>query len=260
MRWVWVGRLAVIGATLLAGPAAIVANADPARAATPARGASGVGALLAQASRATAAAKTASISLTTSTRGVDRSTATGWVDFPANYLRLTMRTTLLSGSASTTSASADVATAEVVSGSKLYLRDNPTRAKSWEEQTAPGLAANAQYSQDPTKILARLGPYAVGVRGLGRSEIGGVSTTGYAVTISPRSPNIDQIPPLSALGYKSVRLRVWLDGRRRVRRLSETVVLTANPSLTEDVEIDLADFGRPVALTHPPASQVTKVP
>lgn len=113
---------------------------------------------------------------------------------------------------------------------------------------------------------------------IGREEINGVTTTHYRAEIDLRKA-ADQVPPgqqdefeaaieqfeLMA-GTISIPADVWIDDAGLPRRMSYRITVDNSPlgdrlpgdgSLTMSLSMDLYDYGEPVSVSAPPASQVT---
>jgi hypothetical protein len=121
---------------------------------------------------------------------------------------------------------------------------------------------------DPADLLASLTAMSSAVTSLGPASIRGVPVTGFAFKVDPAKaagtvPDADRAS-LEALGklYGAgpIPVDVWVDGRNLVRREKLTLAVpggTGAPGGTHLViTTDFYDFGVPVRVSAPPASQV----
>ena len=142
------------------------------------------------------------------------------------------------------------------------------KGKPWvkvDTSTASGTGDLSNPNQSLAALKAGLGP----VKRLGTAQIAGVPTTRYATSIdvagaARSNPAFTQ---LAQLGVTTVPLEVSIDKQGRLRGLTERFRATKFP-LSErqtgpaaiTVSITYTDFGIPVTVTAPPASQVTVGP
>jgi hypothetical protein len=121
---------------------------------------------------------------------------------------------------------------------------------------------------DPADLLASLTAMSSGVASLGPATIRGVPVTGFAFKVDPAKtagtvPDADRAP-LEALaklyGGAEIPVDVWVDGHHLVRREKLTLAVpggTGAPGGTHLViTTDFYDFGVPVRVAAPPASEV----
>jgi hypothetical protein len=121
---------------------------------------------------------------------------------------------------------------------------------------------------DPADLLASLTAMSSGVTSLGPATIRGVPVTGFAFKVDPakaagKVPSADRAS-LEALGKlfgaAEIPVDVWVDGRNLVRQEKLTLAVpggTGAPGGTHLViTTDFYDFGVPVRVSAPPASQV----
>jgi hypothetical protein len=121
---------------------------------------------------------------------------------------------------------------------------------------------------DPADLLASLTAMSSGVTRLGRATIRGVPVTGFALKVDPAKaagtvPDADRAS-LEALGKLygagAIPVDVWVDGHNLVRQEKLTLAVpggTGAPGGTHLViTTDFYDFGVPVRVSAPPASQV----
>lgn len=172
-------------------------------------------------------------------------------------------------------------------GPVLYMRSRelaaeiPVPTKPWikldfekmgkREGIDFGALMNAQGS-NPAQSLAYLQAASGGVQDLGTDTVDGVSTTHYHATVDPRKAmtNVIRMAPASQraslrstyrhlfalTGALSYPVDAWVDAAGRVRRVRVTMSL---PSNSEPVTMTtgFSDFGAPVHVLAPPASQTT---
>ena len=172
----------------------------------------------------------------------------------------------------------------VLEGTNIYMRlpflhrANP-RLKPWlkinlqQAARAQGVDFSSflQLGQggDPTQSLEYLRG-AGHVKKLGKAQVRGVETTQYRTTIDlAKVP--DQAPKkarpelrksikrvIRLTGQKTIPAEVWIDHQGRARRMVyRQKFLIANQRLNSAVSMDIYDFGTNVAVSPPPASEVT---
>jgi hypothetical protein len=121
---------------------------------------------------------------------------------------------------------------------------------------------------DPAGLLASLTAASSSVTRLGPTVIRGVPVTGFALKIDPakagaKIPGADRAAVeafLKSFDAGAIPVDVWVDGENRVRREKLSLAMPggsgapAGTSLT--VTTDFYDFGVPVRVSAPPASQV----
>jgi len=139
------------------------------------------------------------------------------------------------------------------------------------------LGSLAQLSQsDPTQALLYLRAASSGVQVVGKEPVRGVETTHYRVKVDlTKVP--DTAPPaqraqlresiqnlVKQTGTRFVPTEVWIDGNGLVRRERVTYAAAVpqgtsggTQSAKTTVTMDFYDFGSPVTVTPPPASDVT---
>ena len=121
---------------------------------------------------------------------------------------------------------------------------------------------------DPADLLASLTAMSSGVTSLGPATIRGVPVTGFAFKVDPAKPagtvpgaDRASLEALSKLfGAAEIPVDVWVDGHNLVRQEKITLAVpggTGAPGGTHLViTTDFYDFGVPVRVSAPPASQV----
>lgn len=124
---------------------------------------------------------------------------------------------------------------------------------------------------DPADLLASLTAVSASVTRLGPATIRGVKVTGFRVEVDP-SKAAARVPSqeragfqefASSLGRGTIPVDVWVDSQNLVRRVKLSLHLpdgngTSGP--TQMVEVtDFYDFGVPVRVSPPPASQTASM-
>jgi hypothetical protein len=151
--------------------------------------------------------------------------------------------------------------------------------KSWVRGDHDGLGANGveldelqQFTKtDPREMLAFLRGVSGEIEAVGTEELRGTETTHYRATIDPAdyeklAPEeqreqlgalVDEIVGKSGIG--KIPVDVWLDASGMVRKVGMTFS-AAPPGSTETAEssvsFELWDYGEPVTIELPPASEV----
>ena len=121
---------------------------------------------------------------------------------------------------------------------------------------------------DPADLLASLTAAASSVTKLGPSVIRGVPVTGFALKIDPAKagatvPGADRaavVAFLKSLDAAEIPVDVWVDGQNLVRRESLSLAMPGGSGAPAGTKLtwttDFYDFGVPVRVSAPPASQV----
>jgi hypothetical protein len=147
------------------------------------------------------------------------------------------------------------------------------KGKTWIAQPDGATSASAMLGiggggDDPAGLLASLSAMSSGVTSMGRATIRGVPVTGFALKVDPakaagKTPSSDRsaLEALSKLfGSAEIPVDVWVDGHDLVRQEKLTLAVpggTGAPGGTHLViTTDFYDFGVPVRVSAPPASQV----
>lgn len=143
-----------------------------------------------------------------------------------------------------------------------------TIAQSNVGQSYAQLVSDGQ--QGPAQSLAVLqSASSSGIHKVGTTTLFGARTTEYETTLDlskvaaasgkpELSPAIQQLEAQDHVS--SIPLRVWLDDQKRVRRLVEDIKIPAAASQkagSANVSVDITAFDVPVAVTPPPAGEVT---
>jgi hypothetical protein len=124
---------------------------------------------------------------------------------------------------------------------------------------------------DPGDLLASLTAVSSSVTSLGPTTIRGVKVTGFRVDIDPakaaaRIPSRERAgfrEFIGALGSGRIPVDVWVDSQNLVRRVKLSLHLPDGEGAsakTQMVEVtDFYDFGVPVRVSPPPASQIASM-
>ncbi|HEY0559940.1 MAG TPA: hypothetical protein VGD03_06645 [Frankiaceae bacterium] len=229
-------------------------------------------ALLTKAAAATSAAGSAKLSLTiggSAAGSAVNATGSGVEDFAHKAADLTLN---LAGA-----AQGQVAVREVngiaylklpsqlggsIGGGKPWISIDPSKIGA-----GSALSGLSSLANDPTQSFALLNSASDSVTKVGSESVHGQPSTHYKATI-----NLDKAaaadPQLSAsatqlkqtLGTANLPVDVWIDGKGRITRFAETTSpagSTAAPTVS--VSVDVYDYGTPVTVAAPPASDVTDV-
>jgi len=145
-----------------------------------------------------------------------------------------------------------------------------------EAKLGQSLAQLSSSSQQSTQILSYLqGVSDSGISTVGPATIKGVATTEYKATVD-LTKVADQKSPAQLAAIKSTEaqlhtstlpVQVWLDEQGRVRQVSTQIQASTNAQSSGDTTIpavsasatttvDFYDFGTPVTIQPPPATQV----
>lgn len=155
------------------------------------------------------------------------------------------------------------------------------QGKSWVEVDTTGLPADASGPLGPLgavgtpkDLLTSLTAIAGSEQRLGTGTVRGVAATEYQLNIDPAKTearvasgeraSVGQF--FKSLGKATVPVDVWLDSQNLVRRVQLSLRIpgastggpgmSGNPQIT--VTMDFYDYGAPVNVSAPPASQVAK--
>ncbi|MGI8851238.1 MAG: hypothetical protein ACR2KC_06225 [Acidimicrobiales bacterium] len=132
---------------------------------------------------------------------------------------------------------------------------------------------------DPSQALSLLESHAQDVTKVGPENVDGVSTTHYRAQLDPRQVVANASPAVqrlleregTSLNGHLIPVDLWVDAQGRARRISETVTLTQAPGgqstlpaslypITTMLTLDFSNFGTPVNVSAPPASEVSNIP
>ena len=150
------------------------------------------------------------------------------------------------------------------------------KGKTWAAVPDGTAGASAMLSLDegggdPADLLAALTAMSSGVTKIGTATIRGVPVTGYAIKVDPAKavgiPSADQAAVkalATSFGAAEIPIDVWVDGQNLVRREKLTLPLPTGSGAPADTSLtlttDFYDFGVPVRVSAPPASQVATEP
>jgi hypothetical protein len=229
----------------------------------------------------TVKAKSAKLLFATSITGAGRTlhmNGLGTVDFQGQAASMTFDVgDLLRGSG--LPASAGEQWTIVTQGLVMYMHA-PTLAqqlpggKEWLKVDVQALAKShnvdlGQFRQltqnDPTQMLAYLRAISGKVDKIGTEDVRGVETTHYRAKVdldkvAAQAPaNLRKTFRASiqslkqGLGTDTIPVDVWVDGDNLVRRLAEHLPVAGGGKI--DFSVDFYDFGAPVSISPPPASE-----
>ena len=145
--------------------------------------------------------------------------------------------------------------------------------KSWLSLDLSGLARSAgsggalNVGGNPAAMLRLLSQQGNTVVPLGSSKVNGVAVNGYRVTFDPaamqRQLSSANVPSWMRTAISQVNLQnatetVYIDSAGQLRRTTMHVEVNApsGKSASVDETFDLSDYGIPVSIAAPPASQV----
>lgn len=103
------------------------------------------------------------------------------------------------------------------------------------------------------------------LKGQAPETLDGVQTTRYDLTVdvekavaaAPNEAAKAQLEPLTAQGVKTLDMQVWVDAENLPRQIKTTFKVQGQDA---SATIKLADWGAPVDVEAPPASQITELP
>jgi hypothetical protein len=148
--------------------------------------------------------------------------------------------------------------------------------KSWVEISLPSQAAGGSVgflplggvNASPMDLLSALTAVASNVIDLGPATIRGVAVTHYRVTVDlakaaahlQAEASADFRSFASSLGSSTLPVDVWVDGQARVNRIAITLPMPSGSGMPAGFRLaeaaDFYDFGIPVQVSPPPASEV----
>ena len=211
--------------------------------------------------------------ITTQTQGMTVSfTETGLFDFARSRGTITMQspvgmTEIFVPPKTYIKLPADV---ERLRGQRAAQGEELDRAarRGWRAMRAPA-GCSGRWMAAPTRadLLASLTAAASSVTKLGPSVIRGVPVTGFALKIDPAKagavPGADRAAVaafLKSFGAAEIPVDVWVDGQNLVRRESLSLAMPGGSGAPAGTKLtwttDFYDFGVPVRVSAPPASQV----
>jgi len=150
------------------------------------------------------------------------------------------------------------------------------KGKAWVEVSLPGQAADGSLpflplgnvNANPMDLLAALTAMASKVTDLGPATIRGVAVTHYRVTVDLAKAEAHQRPQARAefhsfagsLDSTTLPVDVWVDGQARVSRIAVSLPTPHGSGMPAGFRVseavDYYDFGVPVRVFAPPASEV----
>jgi hypothetical protein len=228
-------------------------------------------ALLTKAAAATSAAGSAKLSLTSGSAAGSAVTATGSgvEDFARKAADLTLN---LTGAAQGQLEVREVngiaylklpsQLGGAIGGGKPWISIDPSKIGA-----GSALSGLSSLADDPTQSFALLNSASDSVTKVGSESVHGQPSTHYKATI-----NLDKAaaadPQLSAsatqlkqtLGTANLPVDVWIDDKGRITRFAEaTSPAGSTAAPTVSVSVDVYDYGTPVTVAAPPASDVADV-
>jgi hypothetical protein len=175
---------------------------------------------------------------------------------------------------------------EIIVGNGVYVQlpaqvQGRFGGKQWLGVSTGALSSGNSLGADPSQALALLESHSTSVAKVGSERIDGVDTTHYqaqldltkaAAGASPEASRLLQLAA-QAMGTTTIPVDVWIDSAGKARRIVETVTLTKPPAsqanqpgaaqsypVSIHITLNFSDYGVPVVVTAPPASQVINVP
>jgi hypothetical protein len=131
------------------------------------------------------------------------------------------------------------------------------------------LSQMSSSSEAPTDTLAQLGAVSSnGIKKVGSATLDGVRTTEYSADIDLSKTATDKPAAVkaavqkleSALGHRSVPIKVWIDSQGRVRQISYSMTVTENgKQFSVSLMMGLTAFNVPVHVSAPPASETFNI-
>ncbi len=150
------------------------------------------------------------------------------------------------------------------------------KGKAWVELSLPSQAAGGSLpflplgnvNANPMDLLSALTAIASKVTDLGPATIRGVAVTHYRVTVDLAKAEAHQLPQAraefhsfaSSLDSATLPVDVWVDGQARVSRIAISFPMPHGSGMPAGFRVseaaDYYDFGVPVQVSAPPASEV----
>jgi hypothetical protein len=140
----------------------------------------------------------------------------------------------------------------------------------WVEMDLSKLVGQQAAAQSPTQTLSYLRGASDQVTKLGPKTIHGTHTTGYKATVDLDKVAAKAASPQAkkaikqaekATGGHTIPITVWIDGQNRLVREKTTLTLHVHgKNVTTASTMTLSDYGTPVHVSKPPASEVTSAP
>ena len=150
------------------------------------------------------------------------------------------------------------------------------KGRAWLEISPPSRATGGGVpslplggvSVDPMDLLSALTGIGGKATDLGPATVRGAAVTHYRVSVDLAKAEAHQRPKaraefhsfVSAVGLATLRVNVWVDGQARVRRIAVSLPWPQSSGMPAGFRIsetaDYYDFGVPVQVSAPPASEV----
>jgi hypothetical protein len=150
-----------------------------------------------------------------------------------------------------------------IPGHKAWISLNLNRIA--KAKLGASLSQLSSSSQTPTQTFSYLESVSNHVRQVGRTTVGGVTTTKYDATISLTKTAGTKTPQVKAaiakleseLHRSSLPVQVWIDNQHRVRQISYQLSVPVAGGKTSHIDLTLgvSSYGVPVTVKAPPASQ-----
>ena len=128
----------------------------------------------------------------------------------------------------------------------------------------PGLSGGSMTAIDPSEELNFLRGVSKSVRPAGTETVRGVQTERYHVVIDPRralakvsgTARCGLGAAARVFGSTTIPADVWIDQQGRLRQMRMTIATPAAAGISMSVQMNLFDFGVPIHVSAPPASEV----
>ena len=141
--------------------------------------------------------------------------------------------------------------------------------KSWISEPSTSSSTSGLQVSNVSDMLRVLAARGAVVTKVGGGTIGSTPVTEYKVTLTPSSiasqestlgvPATDTAEVQQLLGTSGVTFQVYVTSAGQFRRLSLDLGVPASsstPAVQESVVVDFTNYGTPVSVTAPPASEV----
>jgi hypothetical protein len=189
-----------------------------------------------------------------------QASGSGEADFSSQSARIDMSFALLSQKANLTVVAVAGVVYEKVAGlpgMSMILQPG----KSWIEiPIGSSLAKSSELTStgNPASFLLALTRKGLKVTSTGSSRVDGVEATGYDVKfpqeLSALGPGVGSLPSSVQQTLRGVTMHVWIDGSGLLRRMS--MAIPESTLGTISFTMDMTDYGVPVKVSAPPASEV----
>jgi hypothetical protein len=189
-----------------------------------------------------------------------QASGSGEADFSSQSARIDMSFAVLSEKANLTVVAVAGVVYEKVAGlpgMSMILQPG----KSWIEiPIGSSLAKSSELTStgNPASFLLALTRKGLKVTPVGSSRIDGVESAGYDVKfpqdLSALGPGVGSLSSSVQQTLRGVRMHVWIDGSGLLRRMS--MAIPESTLGTISFTMDMTDYGVPVKVSAPPASEV----